>query len=265
MKSIAETFAQCRIDNRAALMPFLVSGYPNGSTFSKLLKRFEQSGADLIEIGIPFSDPLADGKTIQASSQKALEKGVSVEKTFQLLSGLKNFKTPLILMSYFNPIFHYGFERFVRKSFDLGVRGLIIPDLIPEEGRQFEKICTHHNVDLIYLLAPTSNSTRRQLIIKRAHGFIYLVSLAGVTGARKALPPSLVNWIRQVKIESHLPVCVGFGISDVRQAGKLSRAADGIIIGSAIIDKINGSKGSDNIVRETGNFISRLRKGMNHV
>ncbi len=265
MKSIAETFAYCRSKRRTALMPFLVSGYPNGTTFLKLLKKFEQSGADLIEIGIPFSDPLADGKTIQASSQKALENGVGVEKTFQSLSRLKNFKTPLILMSYFNPIFHYGFERFVRKSFDLGVRGLIIPDLIPEEGGTIEKICMHYNIDLIYLLAPTSNGARRQLIISRSHGFIYLVSLAGVTGARKELPSSLVSWIRQVKSETHLPVCVGFGISNVHQAEKLSRAADGIIIGSAIIDKINGIKGSDNIVRETGNFISQLRKGMNHV
>ncbi len=264
MKSIAQTFAQCRSDKRTALMPFLVSGYPNERTFVRLLKKFEQSGADLIEIGIPFSDPLADGKTIQAASQKALENGVSIEKTFQFLSKLNDYKTPLILMSYFNPVFHYGFERFLRKSYKIGVRGLIVPDLIPEEGSQIQKISTSHNIDLIYLLAPTSNGTRRKLIIDKSHGFIYLVSLAGVTGARKALPSSLVRYITQVKKESSLPVCVGFGISDVHQAKALSRAANGIIIGSAIIDKINDTKGSDNIIRQTGKFISQLKKGMHH-
>ncbi len=264
MKSIAETFARLGDDKKTALMPFLVSGYPNENTFIRLLKKFEQSGADLIEVGIPFSDPLADGKTIQASSQKALENGISIERTFQFLSRLNDYKTPLILMSYFNPVIHYGLEKFVRKAFALGVRGLIIPDLIPEEGGTARKLCTHYNIDLIYLLAPTSNGTRRKLIINKSHGFIYLVSLAGVTGARKALPSSLVGWIRHVKKESSLPVCVGFGISDAQQAGTLSRAADGIIVGSAIIDKINSTKGSDNIVRETGNFISQIRKGMNH-
>jgi tryptophan synthase alpha chain len=265
MNSITETFVRLRGENKTALMPFLVSGYPNENTFIKLLKRFEQAGADLIEIGIPFSDPLADGKTIQAASRKMLEKGNTIDRTFHLLSKLHNYKTPLILMSYFNPILHYGIESFLRRAFITGVRGLIIPDIIPEEGGNIARLCTHHNIDLIYLLAPTSDSTRRQLIINKSHGFIYLVSLAGVTGARKALPARLARWIRKIKKESRLPVCVGFGISGVPQARALSEAADGIIIGSAIIDKINATSGSNNIVRVTGKFISQLRKGIDHV
>jgi tryptophan synthase alpha chain len=265
MKTITETLARLQSEKKTALMPYLVSGYPNENIFIKLLSRFGQSGADLIEIGIPFSDPLADGKTIQTASQKALEKGITIDRTFQLLSKLNGHKTPLILMSYFNPILHYGIKSFLRKAFIMGVRGLIIPDIIPEEGGKVAKLCMYHNIDLIYLLAPTSDSKRRQLIISKSHGFIYLVSLAGVTGARKALPASLANWIRQIKKESPLPVCVGFGISDVPQAKALSGAADGIIIGSAIIDKINATSGSDNIVRVTGKFISQLRKGIDHV
>jgi len=265
MKSIGEAFAKCHNENRRALMPFLVSGYPNANTFVRLLKKFSQAGADMIEIGIPFSDPLADGKTIQASSLKAIKNGVSVEKTFYFLSKLKDYDTPLILMSYYNLIHHFGLSRFAKKAFDLGVRGLIIPDLIPEEGRIIENICRDNNIDLVYLLAPTSDSTRRQLITKRSRGFIYLVSIAGVTGARKSLPGNLINWIRLVKRESPIPVCVGFGISDVQQAQTLSRTADGIIIGSAIIDRINSVTGSDRIVSTAGEFINRLRKGINHV
>jgi tryptophan synthase alpha chain len=219
----------------------------------------------MIEIGIPFSDPLADGRTIQYSSQKALERGVNIDRTFHYLSELDGgFGTPLILMSYLNPINHYGIAKFAKRAFDVGVRGLIVPDLIPEEGRDIEDICSRNAIDLIYLLAPTSSRDRQRMILKRSRGFVYLVSVAGVTGARRSLPKDLGSWVRQVKRESSLPVCVGFGISNVGQARALSRVADGVIIGSAIIDKIRNTSSERKMIEQATGFMNDLRKGLDH-
>jgi len=266
MKSLTEAINDCAKNKSKALIPFLTSGYPDRNLFLRLMKEFLKSGADIIEVGIPFSDPMADGKSIQFSSQKALENGVTIGKTFDYLSTLQNGRNvPVVIMSYLNPILSYGLLPFIKDAAACGVRGLIIPDLTPDEGNNIEPLCNHGNIDLIYLLAPTSNSARRKLILNRTHGFVYLVAVAGVTGVRQTLPANLSNWIAKVKHESRLPVCVGFGISNARQASIISRRADGIIVGSAIIEIIRQSKTSGQIVANVGRFIRQIRKELNNV
>ena len=265
MTSIGDTFEHCRRTDRKALMPFLTAGYPDGRSFVQLLRTFSESGADLIEVGIPFSDPMADGKTIQFSSRKALLNGVTVENTLASLSQLgESFDTPLIIMSYYNPIYSYGFKRFLQRARLAGVRGLIIPDLIPEEGTAVERLCRSHRIDLIYLLAPTTQAQRRRMVVGRSRGFVYLVSVTGVTGARKSLPGYLNKWISDVKTECRLPVCVGFGIADVQQAVTVSEKADGVIIGSAIIDIIRRAPEPRQAVTRVRTFLKQLRKGLDH-
>ncbi len=264
--SISNVFEKLRKNNKKALMPYLTAGYPDEKTFIKLLKEIIKNGADMVEIGIPFSDPLADGKTIQSSSQIALQNGTNINRIFQQLGELENrYKVPLIIMSYYNPVLQYGISKFLKKSKTAGGFGLLIPDMIPDEGIAIEDKCRTFGVDLIYLLAPTSSAQRRQLILKRSQGFVYLVSVAGVTGARKSLPGKLNRWITQIKKESRLPVCVGFGISDLTQAKSVVRVADGVIIGSAIIDIIKKSSGSQEVVSNVGRFIGKIRKGMDNV
>ena len=244
MTSMAKAFASCKARNRTALIPFLTAGFPDESTFPQLLCEFEHSGADMIVIGFAFSDPLADGPTIQYASQKALAGGMTVEKTFRLLQASNGVHVvPRIVMSYYNPVRAYGFTRFAERAREVGVSGLIIPDLVCEEGSTVERICRETGINLIYLLARTSSPARRKQILSRSRGFVYLVSVMGVTGARTTFPKDLLRWIKQVKMESPLPVCVGFGISNPDQAGNVSRVADGVIIGSAIIDVIRRASG----------------------
>ncbi len=262
--SITEIFERCRQEKKKALMPFLTSGYPDEATFMKLMEAISNNGADLIEVGIPFSDPLADGSTIQRSSQKALSRGINIDRSFEFLSRLNSFKTPVIIMSYLNPIYYYGFKKFVENAHTVGVRGLIIPDVIPEEGQQFKSTCHDNGIDLIYLLAPTSGDKRTELILNRSSGFVYLVTVAGVTGARNGLPKSLSSWIAAVKRKSKLPVCVGFGISNVEQARAVSRKADGVIIGSALIDAISSASSQKVILKQAENFIKNIREGLDN-
>jgi len=248
-----------------ALIPFITSGYPNKRQFNRLMNEFIGTGADIIEVGIPFSDPMADGKTIQFSSQKALENGVTIRSTLDNLSSLRDGRNvPIVLMSYLNPILSYGLKKFAKDASNCGVRGLIIPDLIPDEGAKIEQVCRKADIDLIYLLAPTSDDTRKRLILKRTHGFLYLVAIAGVTGARGSLPGNLSGWISSIKRESRYPVCVGFGISNGHQARTIGRYADGIIIGSAIIDIIRRSSANRAAI-EVHNFIKRIRKELTNV
>jgi tryptophan synthase alpha chain len=263
-RTISETFAHCRLRKNKALVPFLTSGFPDDHAFVELIGAMSDSGADLIEIGIPFSDPLADGRTIQKSSQMALANGVNIEKTFQFIKALKGQNPPLILMTYFNLVHHYGIERFIRSAQDRQVRGLIIPDLIPEEGRQMEALCHSHQIDLIYMLAPTTGTERSRMILNRSRGFVYLVTVAGVTGARSILPEYLPSWISDVKHRSPLPVCVGFGISSVSQARQVARYADGVIVGSALIDIIMSANARRTMIAEVSKFIGNLKRGLNN-
>lgn len=260
--TISQTFAQSRINGKKALLPFLTSGFPDRHTFKDLMRAISHSGADLMEIGIPFSDPLADGPTIQKSSQRALALGVNIEKTFDYIDCLNDLTTPIVLMSYFNPIYHYGIERFVKSARHLRIRGLIVPDLIPEEGRQLELLCRSNQIDLVYLLSPTSGDDRTDMILDHSKGFVYLVTVVGVTGSRNKLPDYLSSWIKRIKKKSPLPACVGFGISTVDQARQVARHADGVIVGSALIDIILSAGAKRRMVDESSKFIKHLRKGL---
>jgi tryptophan synthase alpha chain len=263
--NLSQIFERCRNDGRPALMPFLTSGYPSRGTFVELMRAISSAGADMIEVGIPFSDPMADGETIQQTSQIALNSGANIDSTFDDLSKLKSLTAPIILMSYYNPIYRYGITRFLKAACKLGVKGLIIPDMIPEEGFEIESMTQKQGIDLVYLLAPTSNKERIDLIINRSRGFVYLVSVAGVTGVRKKLPDYIPTWIQKIKTLSKLPVCVGFGISTPRQASAIGRYADGVIVGSALADTIIKAPTHLQKIKRTSEFIKSLRISLNNI
>ena len=222
-----------------ALIAYLTVGYPDIETTWRASTVLSDSGVDIIELGIPFSDPLADGATIQQASHRALQHGVTPQVCLVVASRLRReIATPLVFMTYYNPVFHYGLEAFCRDSTGAGINGLIIPDLPPEEGVELEVTTQQHNLDLIYLLAPTSPAERIATVAERSRGFIYLVSLAGVTGARQTLPRELESFARRVRQKAEQPLCVGFGISRPEQAGRVAKVADGVIVGSRLIQLI---------------------------
>ncbi len=218
------------------------------------------SGCDIVELGIPFSDPVADGVTIQRASLHALQNGVTPKVCLEVANELsQKTQIPLVFMTYFNPVFSYGLEEFCGTCASSGVSGLIIPDLPPEEGSELETITQRQGLDLIYLLAPTSTEERIRLVAERSRGFIYLVSVTGVTGARDRLPANLESFVDRVKQIAKQPLCVGFGISTSEQARRVAGIADGVIVGSRIIQLIETE---DNFMSRVGNFIKELRQAL---
>ena len=229
---------------KPALIPFIVSGYPDFETTKKLLKLFEEKKVAAIELGIPFSDPLADGPVIQKASKISLENGTNIDKIFEMLEDIKeNFSTPIILFTYYNPVLSFGVEKFIRKAASLNVSGIIIPDLPLEESEEVSEICKENNIDLIMLVSPTSNIERIEKIAKASAGFIYLVSSTGVTGVRESFSEQLGNILSKIKSFTKIPVAVGFGISKSEHIRELKELnADAAIIGSAIIKLIDQYK-----------------------
>jgi len=222
-----------------ALIAYLTVGYPNIATTQKVVTILSNNGCDIIELGIPFSDPLADGATIQKASYQALQQGITPQVCLEVAHQLHQMiTTPLVFMTYYNPVFNFGLEAFCQASVRAGIDGLIIPDLPPEEGAELEAITNKLKLDLIYLLAPTSTEERISMVAKRCQGFIYLVSLTGVTGARQTLPPELEGFVKRVRQRAQQPLCVGFGISTPEQVRRVARVADGIIVGSRFIQLI---------------------------
>jgi tryptophan synthase alpha chain len=219
-----------------ALIAYVTVGYPSIEATLKVVPRLANSGADIVELGIPFSDPLADGITIQKASFQALQNGVTPEACLDVARQLRE-KTavPLVFMTYYNPVFSYGLTEFVAECARSGIDGLIIPDLPPEEGAELQAITQAAGLDLIYLLAPNSSEERIRLVAERSRGFIYLVSVTGVTGAREDLPANLAAFVTRVRKVADQPLCVGFGISHPEQARRIARLADGIIVGSRLI------------------------------
>ena len=261
IERIRDTFVGVREQGRAALMPYYTVGYPTLPLSLEIITTIAHSGADLIELGVPFSDPLADGPTIQRSTQVALENGASLAACLEIARTLRDqgVTQPLILMGYYNPILAYGIERFGPAAAAVGVDGLIIPDLPPEEAGQLEIACQKSGLALVYLLAPTSPPERVAAIAWRTSGFIYLVSLTGVTGARQALPDDLGTFVERVKNSAKTPVAVGFGISTPEQARQVGRLADGVIVGSALINAVDGAADPCAAVEE---FVRELRAAM---
>jgi len=240
IEHITQTFERTKARGRAALMPYYTLGYPDRATSLRVVEAIANAGADLIELGVPFSDPLADGPTIQASTQMALENGMNLEGCLALTRQLRErgVRQPLILMGYYNPILAYGVEAFVSEAAGAGADGFIVPDLPPEEAEQMETSCQAHGQALIYLLAPTSTEERCATIAQRSTGFIYLVSVTGVTGARASLPSDLEKFVERVRSINDKPLAVGFGISTPEQAGVVGNLADGLIVGSALIKAV---------------------------
>jgi len=222
-----------------ALIAYLTIGYPNIEATKKAVSILSSSGCDIIELGIPFSDPLADGVTIQKASYHALQQGITPQACLEVAYQLRqSIATPLIFMGYYNPILNFGLYSFCQASAKAGIDGLIIPDLPPEEGTELEASARKLKLDLIYLLAPTSTEERIGMVARRSQGFIYLVSLTGVTGARQTLSPELEGFVKQVRQKAHQPLCVGFGISTPEQARRVATVADGVIVGSRLIQLI---------------------------
>jgi len=219
-----------------ALIAYITVGYPNMDSTLEVASILANNGCDIIELGIPFSDPLADGATIQKASYNALQQGVTPQACLEAAQQLhQRVATPLVFMTYYNPILNFGLRAFCQASARAGVNGLIVPDLPPEEGDELEVITKELNLDLIYLLAPTSTEERITMVVERARGFIYLVSVTGVTGAREALPVGLESFVKRVKQRAHQPLCVGFGVSNPEQARRVAKVADGVIVGSRLI------------------------------
>jgi tryptophan synthase alpha chain len=219
-----------------ALIAYITVGYPNMSATLEVASVLSNNGCDIIELGIPFSDPLADGVTIQKASYQALQQGVTPQVCLEVAYQLRQkLATPLVFMTYYNPVFNFGVEAFCQASTAAGIDGLIVPDLPLEEGAELEVITHQHSLDLVYLLAPTSTEERISMVANRSQGFIYLVSLTGVTGARETLPPELEDFVKRVRQKARQPLCVGFGISSPEQARRVARVADGVIVGSRLI------------------------------
>ncbi len=260
VERIAAVFEQAQAEDRAALMPYLTLGYPTPETSPALVKAIVAAGADLLELGMPFSDPLADGPTIQRATHVALQQGMTVARCLDMIFNLRSQEvtTPILLMGYYNPILAYGAEAFCRACCQVGVDGLIVPDLPPEEGETLEEACRRHGLALVYLLAPTSTPDRVRLVTERSRGFVYLVSVTGITGARDALPPDLAAFVGRVRAVTDKPLAVGFGISKPGQAAQVARLADGVIVGSAIVRLAGEPDG----VQKVGTFVAGLRRAV---
>jgi len=244
-----------------ALMPFVTIGYPSVEATLELVPNLASWGCDIIELGIPFSDPLADGATIQKASNQALQIGVTPKSCLDVAGKIRaRTDAALIFMTYYNLIFHFGLDSFCQASAEAGIDGFIIPDLPPEEGADMEASARKYGLDLIYLLAPTSGDERIELVTQRSSGFIYIVSLAGVTGARESLPVELEEFVSKVRSKTSLPLCVGFGISTPEHAQRVAKIADGVIVGSRLIQLLEGSSADE--IKE---FIGGLRNSLDNV
>ena len=218
-------------------MPYHAMGYPNRALTLEIIQALGEEGAELFEIGIPHSDPLADGPTIQTATYTAIEQGTTVKDCLAMTRELRaaGMTQPFCAMTYYNPLFSYGIEKFVADAVASGIDGLIVPDLPPEEADELERAAGIAGLAMIYLLAPTSTEDRIKLVAQRATGFIYLVSITGITGARTELPADLKDFIARVRKETNLPLAVGFGIGNRAQAAAVAKIADGVIVGSALV------------------------------
>jgi tryptophan synthase alpha chain len=242
-----------------ALVTYITTGYPNIKATPHIAQALAESGSDIIELGIPFSDPLADGATIQKACYQALQNGITPKTCLEAAAEIrKRITTPLVFMTYYNPVLNYGLEAFCRSCETAGINGLIVPDLPPEEGTELETIAQKYDIDLIYMLAPTSTKERIREAGKRSRGFIYLVSLTGVTGVREELPSEIEDFVKKVREKAKQPLCVGFGISNAEQAKRVAGTADGVIMGSRLIQLIE----EDATLSSLKAFIKSLRQSL---
>ncbi len=263
MNRIEQKFQSLKTQKRKAFIAFITAGDPDLKTTAKLVLGLEGAGVDIIELGIPFSDPLADGPTIQASYFRALNKGTTVKKILETVRRIRRKSSiPIAFMSSYNPILHFGEEKFVKACADARVDGLIVPDLPPEEAQILRHAARRYNIATIFFVAPTSTDERIKANTRASGGFVYYVSLTGITGTQKAIARSVVKQINHIKHFTQKPVCAGFGISTPRQIKDISRAADGVIVGSAIVKAIEQHKGKRNLMPAVSHYVSSLVKAL---
>ncbi|HET7754640.1 MAG TPA: tryptophan synthase subunit alpha [Anaeromyxobacteraceae bacterium] len=260
---IDATFDACRARGEAALVTYVMAGDPDVATSRAMALACAEGGADLLEIGMPFSDPIADGPTIQLASERALAKGTTVANCLEIAAWVRaRTPVPIALMGYLNPVLSYGEERFVEDCGRAGVDAVIIPDLPPEEAEDFRALARRRGLATVFLLAPTSTPARRKAACDAASGFLYFVSVTGVTGARRELSEELPRQLAAVRAESPVPVVVGFGVSTPEQARSLAPLADGVVVGSAIVSRI--AEGGPRAARaqRVRRFVSSLKRGL---
>lgn len=240
MSRIRETFKRLKLNGEKAFIPYIMAGDPDLSSTFERMQILQGCGADIIELGIPFSDPLADGTIIQMASDRALREGITLRKVLSFIKEHRGYlQIPIVIMSYYNPIFKLGDREFLRQASEAGVDGLIIPDLTADEAKDFVKKSWDFGIDTIFLVAPTSTRDRISMICNICRGFIYYVSITGITGARLHLPETFYEKMRMIRETSKLPVAVGFGISTPEEARMISSHSDGVIVGSAIVKRFN--------------------------
>jgi tryptophan synthase alpha chain len=258
--------ALARISNlfsagHAALMPYFPLGFPDAQTSLDVIVALSEAGVSAFEIGLSFSDPLADGPVIQHATQVALEQGITVKRSLEMIAELRSrgVTQPFLVMGYTNPILAYGLERFVDEAAVAGADGFIVPDLPPEEADDLDRLCRARGLGLIYFLAPTSTDDRVKLVAEKAQGFIYLVSIAGVTGARAQVASGLSDFVGRIRRTTSTPIAIGFGVSTPEQAGEVSRIADGVIVGSAVVQIVDRAEDKPQAAAQ---FIRALKSQM---
>lgn len=259
MSRITETFTNLKRDHRRGFIPFITAGDPDLETTRKLIVALAHAGAAIIELGVPFSDPMADGPVIQRASERALRHGFGLAEILETVSYVrKETGVPIVLFSYFNPLLQFGIEKLADQAKQSGVDGVLVTDLVPEEAAEFASLLRACDLDMIFLVAPTSTDERLQLVAERASGFIYAVSRAGVTGARDDMSAEAEKLVGRVRRFSDLPVAVGFGISSPEQVKDVWRYADAAVVGSAIVAEIERAPSPDEAISRVEAFVRRL-------
>ncbi|CAK0752983.1 Tryptophan synthase alpha chain [Gammaproteobacteria bacterium] len=266
MSRISTTFAQLRNQNRKALIPFVTAGDPDPKTTVPLLHAMVKAGADILELGVPFSDPMADGPVIQRASERALAHRVRLRDVLEMVRIFRQSdeKTPIVLMGYLNPVEVIGYSVFAEAASKSGVDGVLTVDLPPEEASNLVEVLRGADIDPIFLLAPTSTQERITKIVQSASGFVYYVSLKGVTGAASLDMASVANKLTEVRRATNLPIGVGFGVRNADSAAAVAKVADAVVVGSAIVSRIEAAKPQD-VISEVSNFVSELRAAIDAV
>jgi tryptophan synthase alpha chain len=255
---IADAFTTLKRDGKKGFIPYITAGDPDLATTEQVLVTLAQH-ATLIELGVPFSDPMADGPVIQRASERALKNNFGLRDILDTaVRARKQIDTPIILFSYYNPLLQFGLKRLAEAASEAGIDGVLVTDLTPEESGEFETELRAHDLDMIFLIAPTSTDERLKLVAEHASGFIYAVSRAGVTGTRESVSVEAERLVRRMRQFSSLPIAVGFGISNAAQVADVSRYADAVVVGSAIVAEMERCVGEPELVRQIGQFLDRI-------
>lgn len=265
MSAVDQLFAALRSDGRKALMPFFTAGDPDMITTAQVIQAAQAAGANLCEVGVPYSDPIADGPVIQASYQRSLERGFRLQQIMDMADNLSSeVSMPLVSMVSYAIIYRVGLQKYVQQAKAAGYAGAIVPDLLVEEADELSRICTDEDFSLVQLVTPTTPRERQVRIAESSSGFLYYVSVTGITGERAALPEDLVDNVKWLRGQTELPICIGFGISGPETAARLAPVADGLIVGSAVVRRVHDAGNSDAAVTRVTEFVKALRHSIDN-